>query len=761
MKDSAVRIQILRYTFRGLVLGMFFPLTAWILTTIYYQQLFSFDSFIHFAFKTLFGWLSGLVPIAAIIMSYNYGKSLIYNTLKAQKSYEAEQNKNKRIFEFTEKLRKGDIDAEIDIEQENDELGQALIMLRNQLRLNREEENQRKKEDSQRNWTTEGLAKFSELLRQTTDIEKLSYMIISNLVKYLNATQGGFYILRHSQNQTPYFELTGSYAYDRKKFCDQRVEWGEGLIGAAALEKSSISLNEVTEGYVQITSGLGQANPRCILIVPMLINDELQGVIEFASFKNFEPFETEFVEKIAESIASTLASININTRTALLLEESQAQAQTLAIQEEEMRRNMNELKEIQTEKAKQSEQFVSFTNSVNHTLIRAEYDTSGILLYANTNFLEKLEYQGSEEVIGKHISIFINKKDKEWFNPIWEKLAAGGRHFEGDMKHVTKRGRDLWTMATYTCVRTALGGVEKVLFIAIDTTQQKKESLDYKGQIDALNNSLIKAELDLEGRFLNANSNCLATLHYSTAELIGKQVLQLFDASDRQNMKKAWESVLNHLPFHGRAALRSSNGAVLWLNLTLSAVDDMYGEISKVILIAYDITKQVEVENQIREQTLKLREQEEKLQQSQVELSRKLKEAREEMKLQFREIERVKILNEKTLEGMLDAIVTINGEGKVEFFNKAAEDLWGIEKFEILGKSIEAIVPPEPGIDRENYIGNYLKSGSFNKISKRTEVFLINSIGEEINVLLTLSESKYDNEYRLTAFIQNIEVELF
>ncbi len=761
MKDSAVRIQILKFAFRGLVLGMLFPLFAWILTTIYYNQVFSISTLIQFAFYNPFGWLSNLVPIAAVIMSYNYGKSLILSTLNAQTSYEAEQNKNKKIFEFTEKLRLGDIDAEFDIEQQNDELGQALIMLRNQLRLNREEENQRKKEDNQRNWTTEGLAKFSDLLRQTTDINKLSYLIISNLVKYLNATQGGFYILQQPSNHPPYFELTGSFAYDRKKFCDQRIEWGEGLIGAAALEKSSISLNEVTEGYVQVTSGLGKANPRCILIVPMLINEELQGVIEFASFKNFEPFETEFVEKIAESIASTLASININTRTALLLHESQAQAQTLALQEEEMRRNMNELKEIQSEKAKQSEQFVSFTNSVNHTLIRAEYDTSGILLYANTNFLEKLEYHGSEEVLGKHISIFINKKDKEWFNPIWDKLASGGRHFEGDMKHVTKRGRDLWTMATYTCVRTTTGGVEKVLFIAIDTTQQKKESLDYKGQIDALNNSLIKAELELDGSFINANNNCLATLHYSASEIFGKQFLQLFEANDRLTMKKAWENMLGHIPYHGRAPVRTSGGTVTWLNLTLSAVDDMYGEISKVILIAYDITKQVEVENQIREQTLKLREQEEKLQQSQVELSRKLKEAREEMKLQFREIERVKILNEKTLEGMLDAIVTINGEGKVEFFNKAAEQMWGFEKFEILGKTIEAIVPNEPGLQRDNYIGNYFKTGTMRLINKRIEVFLINSIGEEVNVLLTLSESKYDSEYRLTAFIQNIEVELF
>ena len=83
-------------------------------------------------------------------------------------------------------------------------------------------------------------------------------------------------------------------------------------------------------------------------------------------------------------------------------------------------------------------------------------------------------YEKNSDVEGKNISMFINEKDKKWFNELWETLAHGGKHFEGDMKHVTKQGRDLWTMSTYTCMRRDDGSVEKILFLAIDTTEQKK-----------------------------------------------------------------------------------------------------------------------------------------------------------------------------------------------------------------------------------------------------------------------------------------------
>ena len=94
---------------------------------------------------------------------------------------------------------------------------------------------------------------------------------------------------------------------------------------------------------------------------------------------------------------------------------------------------------------------------------------------------------------------------------------------------------------------------------------------------------------------------------------------------------------------------------------------------------------------------------------SQDELTRKLREAREEMRMQFREIETVKLLNEKTLEGMLDAVVTINQDNKVQFFNKAAEDLWSLNRKEVINKHISEILPDKHSELGENYMGNFFR----------------------------------------------------
>jgi PAS domain S-box-containing protein len=218
-----------------------------------------------------------------------------------------------------------------------------LINMRDKLRTNAED-------DRKRNWATTGLAQVGEILRATTgNSAELYDNIIRFLVKYTKSNQGGLFILNTDSETEKHLDLVSCYAFERKKFLQRKVGTGEGLVGQCFLEGERIYLLEVPQEYVSITSGLGGSNPNALLIVPMKVNDEIYGVIELASFKKYEEHEIELVEKLAESIASTISNVRVNETTRILLEKTQQQAEEMRSQEEEIRQNMEELEATQEE----------------------------------------------------------------------------------------------------------------------------------------------------------------------------------------------------------------------------------------------------------------------------------------------------------------------------------------------------------------------------------------------------------------------------
>ena len=438
-------------------------------------------------------------------------------------------------------------------------------------------------------------------------IEELTFQVICNLVNYVGANQAAFCLLEDDDETDIHFRMTACYAYERRKYADRILPWGDWLVGACALEKEKIILKKIPQGYLSITSGLGKANPKFLMLIPLKMNDVVHGVIELASFNPFENYQEEFIDKVAESVATTIATVKINIRTAKLLKESREQAEELALKEEQMRQNMEELQATQEEASRQSAKFISFSNSVNHTMIRADFDVDGTLLYANTKFLQKLEYSTNSEVEGKHISMFINKKDRLWFDDIWSTLSKGGKHFEGDMKLLTRNGNDLWTIATFTCVRNDAGGVDKILFLGIDTTDQKKLSLDYEGQISALNRSSIKAEFSPTGDLTEANEKFLLTLSYNLNAAKEKSIFEFVPSAERKNIERVWDDVIHGIPYEGQFRMLTSNGDERWFRCTFTAVNDMYNEVAKVILIANDITREKNMEFETQRQTEQLK----------------------------------------------------------------------------------------------------------------------------------------------------------
>lgn len=368
---------------------------------------------------------------------------------------------------FAENIGKGKYDTEFEPLSEEDVLGNALIDMRDNLARVAEE-------DKRRNWATEGIAKFGEILRKNNDnLNKLADEIISNLVKYLNANQGGLFIIDDKESDDPYMSLLACYAWDKKKHINEKVHIGEGLAGQVWQEMDSIYLTDVPDNYVKITSGLGDSNPRSILIVPLKVNDEIYGVVEIASFNAFTENEIEFVEKIAESIASTISSVKINAKTQRLLEESQEMTEQMRSQEEEMRQNMEELQATQEEMQRSQAESESTMEALNSSVAYMEFNVDGKILNANGKCLEIFGYR-KDDIVGEYHRILVSKEEKgsEEYREFWKGLSSG-RIIHGQFERLTKHGEIKVLHEAYAPIHHRDGSLSKIMLFVHDLSEAK------------------------------------------------------------------------------------------------------------------------------------------------------------------------------------------------------------------------------------------------------------------------------------------------
>ncbi|RPH34332.1 MAG: PAS domain-containing protein [Bacteroidales bacterium] len=379
---------------------------------------------------------------------------------------------------FANEIGKGNLNVAFSKLSDGDLLGESLLNMRKSLENAKEQEDKRKIEDEKMNWATQGVAKFAEILRQNNDdMSEFSYQIISNIIKYVDANIGGLFLINDDNKSDIFFELASCYAYDRRKFLQKKVELGEGLVGRCAKEGETIYLTEIPKEYIHIVSGLGNETPSSLLIVPLKRNDEVYGVVEIASFNPIEKHVIEFIEKIGESIATTVSNVKINIRTVKLLEESRIKSEELSSQEEEMRQNMEELQATQEESTRKSFETDSLVNALNASSYVLEYDLNGRVIYVNQSYLE-LTGQKMKDIIGAHHSdnIQMTEKQKREYQELWNALKNG--NIRKETNKVKLSGKTYTFIETYSPIFNETHEVIKILKIAHNITDfiaDKKE----------------------------------------------------------------------------------------------------------------------------------------------------------------------------------------------------------------------------------------------------------------------------------------------
>jgi HAMP domain-containing protein/signal transduction histidine kinase/DNA-binding response OmpR family regulator len=243
------------------------------------------------------------------------------------------------IGEVARAVAKGDLARSISVEAQGelaalkDSINEMILNLKDTTRKNTEQD-----------WLKSNLAKFTRMVQGQKDLVTFSKLVLSELAPLVGAQHGVFY-LNDAVNEEPLLKMFASYAYRERKGISNRFRLGEGLVGQCALEKERILINEVPNDYVKINSGLGESTPLNIVVLPVLFEGEVKAVCELASFQQFSAIHLALLDQLTESIGIALNTISATMRTEELLKESQALAEKLQTQQEELTKTNRRLEQ--------------------------------------------------------------------------------------------------------------------------------------------------------------------------------------------------------------------------------------------------------------------------------------------------------------------------------------------------------------------------------------------------------------------------------
>ena len=239
----------------------------------------------------------------------------------------------KEFAETARSIGSGDYGRSVQVRSSEDMLGNALENMRSNLqKLSHENET--------RTWLLSGSAELNNRIRGEKETRELANEVVTHLVKYLKGQIGAFYLLKDSK-----LELTGSYAYQKRKSNTNQFSIGEGLVGQAALEKKSILFTKIPEDYVAIHSGLGDAIPQHVIVHPFLYEGDVIGVIEIGTAHEFSDLDLQFLDLISESVGIAFYTAESRAQLKFLLDQTQQQAEELESQQEELRQTNETLQE--------------------------------------------------------------------------------------------------------------------------------------------------------------------------------------------------------------------------------------------------------------------------------------------------------------------------------------------------------------------------------------------------------------------------------
>ncbi len=696
----------------------------------------------------------------------------------------------KQTTEFALSIGRGKYSIDYTPLSKEDSLGNALLEMRSNLIIARDEEQKRKEEDEIRSWTNVGLTKFNDILRQNQgNINEMSIAVISELVKFINANQGGMFVFNDDE-ENKYLELTAAYAYGHEKKKQKHIYLGEGLVGTVAVEKETIYMTDIPESYITISSGLGGSSPRSLLIVPMTVEDEVIGVVELASFNLLKTYEIEFVENLSKNIASSLSITRINQRTAFLFEQSQRQAELMKVQEEEMRQNFEELQQVQEESSRNAAEMSSILDAIDSSSSIFNIDSNGIIESVNQQFL-MLTNIPEDKLVGEyHKNIFHFTEDE--YKEFWNMLLAGENIQKIEYLKIDEN--EIWLSVVYRPIMDNNGKIRYIFSVGINLTESKELENQLKeklilleeaqkeaerkqhilentnemlianertlqsaienamkqrkelakkmeeiaeeeaitgSRLEGINQTNISFNFDLEGNIFSSNKIFNTLFGFNENDVIGTNISSILTENflNTKAYEDLWEKLKNGKHHNGTFNFKSSDNKKIFIQGTFTAIKDRRGKTTSVFFIGFDLSDLARKTEELTARETELFFQIEDMQKMQ----NLMVKQEAELIAGSKELAEKEAVSKSRLEGInqTNIIAEFSIDGIITDVNENFINTFGYQKDEILSKNQE-ILFSEKVIETKRYkqlledIQNGKHvSGTFNFIGKNKNKIFI------------------------------------
>jgi PAS domain S-box-containing protein len=455
-------------------------------------------------------------------------------------------------------------------------------------------------------------------------IDSLGDDVIKFIIEKIGAIQGAFYIVNDDDANRPVIEMRASYAYSRKKYLKAKFRFAEGLVGQAAAEQDTVLRTEIPDDYVSVTSGiLGEQRPRCILIVPLITNEEVYGVLEFAGFKKFDASQVKFVQELSLILARTIFNIKVNERTRKLLAESQEMSNELKEKQEVLRQNAEEMQATQEELQRSNQKLEEQIEEVNRTQKRMQlllenasevitiYEADETIRYISPSVESILGY-GQKEMIGKSDIEKIHADHRDVFKDLFRKMKANpDEKVTVQYEYRAKDGNFMWIETTGANMMSNQA-IHGFILNSRDITERRRAELEQRmrSKMQALSENSLDLITRLEGE-------SISYINPVIQEYTGKQPADFINRKVKetdldQSLLDGWLKIVEEVNVTNEKASAESDfssemGKRVMLINAIPEFDES-NKLESVLVVSHDITERKMIELEIQNKNKKITE---------------------------------------------------------------------------------------------------------------------------------------------------------